>query len=1033
MIKAKSKNININITIILLLLSLLCGISDVRAINATLDSSGSGTSEAFGSENAGNYYKFQMDDNGKKFTAYCIDPTGNTPSGGNGTGGYVEVKSNIPAEIQKAGDYACSNAQSAEDFSNVMRKKNATSDSKNFQSGQLDASGYKNDLSGTSGGLYNGIENNKSDATPKINVKVSDDKKTADVTITNGTKAGELESSDNIKCTKSGNKYICRSTYPCPEGNPNATSTGTVTYKPKGDSSASDSDGKKTCITKFYRSTAPASERPQYLAACFCDNPENNSFQNKGGINDGLPDNDGNYTETVELKCTTEEEFDDPKCLGFPDIPQIRERLITSDGSEICDEKGTTIINFNETVHDDAGDWFEWYDKDCPVGITEDYARNNLDATKQFVEETYIDKGNLLSLCPIKCIEDFSMQLPGPDSKISRDDSVMINAGTFFTIDDGEEKIKSSSTISCFNDPSINNYNSYILDQRRTIMGAYNSYAKNDLYSNMGKCSVNAISGCSSQCTPDGWYDDLDRPILDSEGNPTGKYEQECREYTYTCTASVTGSSSKPLFKLDGDNFSSKPNRDTISAESDGEYYDQSSAISAAETACNDKVDTMKGQYSEYNEEWLGTNTRDPLTKIDQAKIYWKNVCLGWDISSLPLDVDDPTCPSNNMTFNWTDGEGTHNVTLSGNPGIPSKSFKETRGSNSKKINGGTCDQNGCKNTYEETNYYKTAMQKISRSTSYTFNNCFCVDKNNKVTSLESCNSSCSEEIGEYKIKGFYVSPQSEYAIYEYWYDYSNDIGYNFSGDKGEVKCGRIKDVIDYAYYPSSSWSPINTCYYSVNGCDGCEFECDKDGCNIGQKTCDRLCRVACVGGGCILDANAGFLATYRTISLNNFLAGRTNSIITAPDVTTLLAYNDTSLNSLLAFEAAPPINSLVSSTNNFPKSNWDTVKGAKVACEISGNINKSCSKDGDGEGIYDGDPEYSFILNPGTIAKIKEYNEKNGEYNSLETLNCEFSENYYQCTSSFINKEYGLSDKNIKHESYSGYEIEEFTGPAWK
>ncbi len=1020
MIKAKSKNINI--TIILLLLSLLCGVSDVRAINATLDSSGSGTSEAFGSENAGNYYKFKMDDNGKTFTAYCIDPTGNTPSGGNGTGGYVEVKSNIPAEIQKAGDYACSNAQSAEDFSNVMRKKNATSDSKNFQSGQLDASGYKNSLSGSSGDLYNGIENNGNGATPKINVKVSDDKKAADVTITNGTATGKLESTGDIKCTQSGNKYICHSTYACPDDNPNATSTGTVTYKPKGDLSASDSDGKKTCITKFYRSTDQADQRPQYLAACFCNNPENDSFQNPGNTNDGLPDDDGNYTETVELECTTEEEFEDLECLDFPDIPQIRERLITSDGSEICDEKGTTIINFNETVHDDAGDWFEWYDKDCPVGITEDYAGNDLDATKQFVKGTYMDKGNLLSLCPIKCIEDFSMQLPGPDSKISRDDSVMINAGTFFTIDDGEEKIKSSSTISCFNDPSINNYNDYILTQRRTIMDAYNSYAKNDLYSNMGECSVNAISGCSSQCTPDGWYDDLDRPILDSEGNPTGKYEQECREYTYTCTASVTGSSSKWLYELVGDKFSSKPNRDTISAESDGEYYDQSSAISAAKEACNTKVGIKKGEYSQYDENWLKGIIRDPLTKIDQAKIYWKDVCLGWNISSLPLD--DPTCPSNNMTFNWTDGEGTHSVTLSGNAGTPTGKKQNRKDEKSKNINGGTCDQNGCKDAYEETNYYKTEMQKISISTSYTFNNCFCVDNNNNVTPLDSCKSSCSEEIGEYKIKGFYVSPQSEYAIYEYWYDYSNDIGYDFSGDKGKVRCGRIKKVIDSAYYPSSSWSPINTCYYSVNGCDGCEFECDKDGCNIGQKTCDRLCRVACVGGGCILDANAGFLATYRTISLNNFLAGRTNSIITAPDVTTLLAYNDTSLNSLLAIEAAPPVNSLVSSTNNFSiyKSNWSTDKGKMAAGKITN----------EGEKIYDGKPEYSFKLTPGNITKIKEYN-KGKLYNSMDTLNCEFSENYYQCTSSFIKEEYGLSEKNFKHESYSGYENEDFTGPAKK
>ncbi len=1023
MIKAKSKNINI--TIILLLLSLLCGISDVRAINATLDSSGSGKSEAFDSKNAGNYYKFQMDDNGKKFTAYCIDPTGNTPSGGNGTGGYVEVKSNIPAEIQKAGDYACSNAKSAEDFSNVMRKKNATSDSKNFQSGQLDASGYDNSLSGTSGDLYNGIANNKSGATPKINVKVSDDKKTADVTITNGTPTGKLESAGDIKCTQSGNKYICRSKYACPDGNPNETSTGTVKYNPNGDSSASDSDGKKTCITKFYRSTDQADKRPQYLAACFCNNPENDSFQNPGNTNDGLPDDDGNYTETVELECTTEDELEDPGCLGFPDIPQIRERLITSNGSEICDEKGTTIINFNETAHDDDGDWFNWYKDDCPGGITEDYAGNDLDATKQFVKGTsYMDKNNLLSLCPIKCIEDFSMQLPGPDSKISRDDSVMINAGTFFTIDDGEEKIKSSSTISCFNDPSINNYNDYIRAQRSTIMDAYNYYATNDLYSNMGECNV----GCSSpQCTG-GWYDDLDRPILDSEGNPTGKYEQECREYTYTCTASVTGSSSKSLYELVGYNFSSKPNKKTISTTKQNTNKDTASA--EAKSECNTTVTNYKKEYSKYDENWLAGQTREPLKKINEAKKYWEDVCLGWDISSLPLK--DPTCPSNNMTFNWIDGEGTHYVTLSGNARISPRESQEREGSKSKDINDGICDQNGCENTYKNTEYYKTERQKISISTSYTFNNCFCVDKTNKVTGLGSCDSSCSEEKGEYKIKGFYVSPQSEYAIYEYWYDYSNDIGYDFSGDK--APCGRIKGVIDYAY-TSSSWKPINTCYYSVNGCDGCEFECDKYGCNMGQKTCDRLCKVACVGGGCILDANAGFLATYRTISLNNFLAGRTNSIITAPDVTTLLAYNDTSLISLSAGKSDPDAREKASSTNTFPKSNWDTAKGVKAACKISGsNTNRKCvdAIDGKGETIYDDEPEYSFKLTPGDITSIKGYNKEHPDYNSLANLECNFVNDYYQCTSPFLDQL--KVQKNSKFIPWEDYSVNEpFLGPAWK
>lgn len=1029
MIKAKSKNINI--TIILLLLSLLCGISDVRASYTVtgyekIDGSNIGEENKYGMG-----HQFELtNEKGQKTTAYCIDPGGSVPQVGGSTK-YEEV-TEVPATVKKQIEYACANATTKESFSSAARSI-AVGNNYGHAGNKGAEEAYKN--------AYNG-ENAKGDVSsvitgakgsnsgiPTISVSYRNENKRAIVKVSKNGTNGTLDSENkNINCfpdeslsSDSEDYYIC-SAMCLDESSSNVS--GVLIYKYSdpdssdaniitGDS-ATDKAAPKKCSTKYYQTTDSGSI--QYLVACFCDNDEKSGWQNDSKMDDKYP-KDGQISASISLKCSGK---DDSEC--YPSIPNDILYDFENNGTEICNAEGETVIKIDEwATKYNFGD-ISWDEFMCEKSKNyADFSNKSVVATGHFIDMTPEEKEEGYDdFCSVSCAEDFEMTLPGPDGDRDYDDSVMVNAGTFFTINDAN--MESTSILKCYESFNDNAFKDYVKTKREKSVELYNKYIDSEISKSLKDES------CGSHDYP---CECEYKTTTDENGNTSTAWT--CSDTCVYATYKKTFPYGKAEYNSVTDQLIQHPT-ETINVSSGvykvsayGGY--QAQAENDAIEECNGKLKDYKGK-SEYSKKSLDDDTREISGKIKAAKTFWDEKCIEWDIKE--FNRKDSICPGNNLEFSWYDGDMNNwkvDIKAKGDSVFDAgtRVSYDSDGNidtSNKKITYriGVCNSAGCDNN-QKANIQDKYVQanSLEITTTYEFKNDFCVNKDGNVSRITDA-APCSEG---YKIKGFPVSYDTTEGKYYYKYDYGS-IGYTLTKDGTSKECGRLSHSVLSNFYGFND-SLSNSCYYNVNRCKGCSVKCgsDSEDCDIGQKTCNSLCRVACVGGGCILDANAGFLATYRTISLNNFLAGRTNSIITAPDVTTLLAYNDTSLNSLLAFEAVPPVNSLVSSTNKFPKSNWDTTKGAKVAGEITA----------EGEKIYDKDPEYSFILNPGTIAKIKEYNEKNVKYkyNSLENLTCNFKENYYQCTSSFINEEYGLSKKNFKHESYSGYENEDFTGPAKK
>ncbi len=1050
MIKAKSKNINI--TIILLLLSLLCGISDVRAdtiYNASYDekASKSASSSDIINNKIGNGYKFTMDDgNGNKFNAYCVDPGGANPASGK-TYQYTEV-TNVNSTLKSQASVICSSARSEAEASALLRYQNVNS--------KIEGNNVlTSDTSGANAYLDAGFSNkdsekiykdatNSSNYIPSINVTYNEENTIATVIITNPTSGGSFKLFGNIQCTKNtnGDKLVCRANS-CKgtdfvEGKVTyqSSSSGDGSESGDGSSGSSSSGNNISCTAKYYKYADPTSGgTPQYLISCFCNDAGGSKpWANKASDKDNLPDSKGDLSTPILLSCSEDPGDDNFPCFNL----EFNYQDFNSDGSEICTENGNTVIQVSEKEEKSK----ETFDMDeCLEKEVQNFDMGGISILANEAFNGYDSKYS--NFCSIRCIEDFSMNLPGPDGK-KGSESVVVNAGTFFTIDDKDGKISSNSTLKCYEALHPDEYNKYIQQQRNKVADAYNDMqiykvAKDaDRWKNE-VCNVET----SSKQGPCISY----KTVTDPE---TGETSDECASHLYSWTAWIPDdqeeySVGRNCVELTTDKYNEKyRTKDCVVIEweatpaesgenTDGEVPEATKR--KLEASCNEKrnkkITEITSNDAISNFETAQSTASNNITNADN---YWKTFCDGWDITKLKNYNELPVCPGN-ITFSWFDNDW-DDVKLDGTISKPySKTTKETSDKAQFQAMIGLCNKKSCTDSdanNRRSDKYKNALyahQILEIKSTYTFDNYFKVDNSNSVIKVPKPSDTSTSD--GYIIHGFPVQSTTPRGTYEYWYDYGS-IGYGYNSN-GATCSGRLNGVINSLY--GGMWEPFNTCTYTVNNCPGCDVGCGRDDsyeeCVLKQKTCNSLCKVACVGGGCILDANAGFLATYRTISLNNFLAGRTNSIITAPDVTTLLAYNDTSLNSLLAIEAAPPVNSLVSSTNKFSiyKSNWDTPKGVKVASKITG----------DGEKIYDydKDPEYSFILNPGIIAKIKEYNEKtakkNGKYNSLENLSCNFKDNYYQCTSPFIDKEYGLKVKNFKHESYSGYEIEEFTGPAKK
>ena len=215
-------------------------------------------------------------------------------------------------------------------------------------------------------------------------------------------------------------------------------------------------------------------------------------------------------------------------------------------------------------------------------------------------------------------------------------------------------------------------------------------------------------------------------------------------------------------------------------------------------------------------------------------------------------------------------------------------------------------------------------------------------------------------------------------------------------------------------------------CNYNVNNCDDCEVYCDPNGtCN--NDICDGDCQVACVGAGCILDVNAGFLATYRTVSLNEPFTVAT--LLSAEPAKMLAMVTETNY----------------SSNTDFVGSNWTNEKGNATSTKIAAL----------GESIYDEEPEYSITLTPAVISEIKKYNAEQEDFDESDakgylnnTLKCTNvnGTNYGQCIVHDDKWDFQILDEATSadqvvveidgdkavFESYKGT-TKAFAGPAWK
>lgn len=322
---------------------------------------------------------------------------------------------------------------------------------------------------------------------------------------------------------------------------------------------------------------------------------------------------------------------------------------------------------------------------------------------------------------------------------------------------------------------------------------------------------------------------------------------------------------------------------------------------------------------------------------------------------------------------------------------------------------------------------------------------------------LNKCNES-SKEKGTYTLYtlGYPVSFKTTQGDYYYKYTYDG-IGHYF--DKKDThsigNTGRLDSVIIQYYDIFSNTIDLNAakndkCYYNVNNCESCRVGCydsqvdpetgsfKQVNCNLESVVCSQNCRVKCQKGGCILDNGAGFLANYKIVSLNSFMAYNINQ---NPNDTIINSDNTT----IAADKPYVPAGSAkskcgdiykCSSTDNYESvtkgSNW----GSKAADDMSNKGEYSRYQvQNAGEGIYSNleNPDklnYTVIIKQNT--NIETDNKYQGTY--------EFVNGYYQFRSNFIDKAKAgsipgvvIERNNAKFTKYPKWEWKQFTGPAWK
>lgn len=418
-----------------------------------------------------------------------------------------------------------------------------------------------------------------------------------------------------------------------------------------------------------------------------------------------------------------------------------------------------------------------------------------------------------------------------------------------------------------------------------------------------------------------------------------------------------------------------------------------------SESKCNEEKAKIQNSLS-------GQSFSDDL--INQYMKSYEE-CTNWDFTkafknSLECSAD--------ITFEYYSGMD-FNVDIVGKTSIGSSNIEKAN--KSEKIYTGVCTETSCGNANQQTSIASgVSVGTISANTEYTFDNYF-------VSNLET---------GELiKVKKDYTPGKNESAVvqgfpidlkvpqgkYQYRYTYRG-IGHYFDDNSGECKTGRLDKLL------TGDNNNFN-CSIDVNGCNDCKFDCGPDGtgenCDMDQDDCVE-CKFACVGVGCIMNGNSGFLATYRTLSLND------------PSLLTLRA--GVTPATLLAYNNNPSSTDDYDRVTNSKKTNWSTAKGKMAAGKITN----------DGEKIYDKDPEYSVTINAKSKKIIKDYNKEQKNYLSSK-LNCELVEGSYGiCESTLLDKL--ASDKNasIKGRNYGNEKDpygnvkypgkqDSFVGPAYK
>ncbi len=409
----------------------------------------------------------------------------------------------------------------------------------------------------------------------------------------------------------------------------------------------------------------------------------------------------------------------------------------------------------------------------------------------------------------------------------------------------------------------------------------------------------------------------------------------------------------------------------------------------------------------------LNTAMTNAKATIETAGKEW-NSCINWNFDKLNEVLKDDCSPEIDFIYQFDQCDT--KVIKDGVPKISNTSEKKSTGSNPD-LYTGICDVNGnlseCNKkksgeAYSYSNKQETVTQK------YKFDNEFTVKFD---TGEISCDAKTGDEYSDV-YRGFPVSIEATQAQYKYEYKYTG-IGHNFASmSDGKCAMGRFDDIIKE--------KNTHGCYYDVNNCGDCEVSCDDptgNGCNL--SFCGKDCQVACVGGGCILDYNAGFLATYRTMSLN-----------------------DPFPNTVAMLSATPASLLAVASTKDYEtlyKTNWTTEKGDKARTNIETT----------GEKIYNNKPQYSIELTPAVISEIRKYNnlqEKNGKGYLNSMIKCidGTNDNYGQCISTFVHEtaekwSFEINDKidnnqieieidgvKVPFVPYNGT-TKAFVGPAWK